>query len=212
VPISTGPDRSEIGPYLGSPRARSSWPKNPPHPNTSEVGRFLRKRQRKGTWNTVEQARHRHGPLGDRSLPRKSSDYIWVAEKSTSPERLRGGAISPKAPGPQAWNTVEQARQSAGPLGDRSLPRRSSDYIWVAEKPTSPRHLRGGAISPKAPGLQAWNAVEQARHRHGPLGDRSLPRRSSGYIWVLRQTQPHPNTSEVGRFLRKRQVRRHGTP
>ena len=47
-------DRSEISPYLGSPRTTSGWPKIPPHPSASEVGRFLRKRQRKGTWNTVE--------------------------------------------------------------------------------------------------------------------------------------------------------------
>jgi hypothetical protein len=143
------------------------------------------------TWNTVEQAHRRHGPLGDRSLPRKSSGYIRVAEKSTSPKNLRGGAISPKAPRPrtwntveigprQTWNTVEQARREHGPLGDRSLPRKSSGCIWVAEKFTSPKNLRGGAIPLKAPRPRTWNTVEQDHRGHGPLGDRSLPRRSSG--------------------------------
>ena len=152
------------------------------------------------TWNTVEQARRGHGPLGDRSLPRKSSGYIRVAEKSTSPKNLRGGAISPKAPRPrtrttaeigprQTWNTVEEAHRRHGPLGDRSLPRRSSGYIRVAEKSTSPKNLRGGAISPKAPRPRTWNTVEQDHRGHGPLGDRSLSRRSSGCIWVSEKKQ-----------------------
>jgi hypothetical protein len=50
------PDRSEIGPYLGGHRTTSGWPKNPPRLSTSEVGRFLRKRQRKGTWNACKHA------------------------------------------------------------------------------------------------------------------------------------------------------------
>ena len=135
------------------------------------------------TWITVEQAHRGHGPLGDRSLPRKSSGYIRVAEKSTSPKNLRGGAISSKAPRLQTWITVEQAHRRHGPLGDRSLPRRSSGYIRVAKKSTSPKHLRGGAISPKMPRLQTWNTAEQAHRGHGPLGDRSLPRKSLGCIW-----------------------------
>jgi len=59
-------------------------------------------------------------------------------------------------------------------------------------------------------------------HGDGPLGDRSLPRKSSDYIRGLLegprttsgwpQNPPHPNTSEVGRFLRKRHVRRHRPP
>jgi len=48
----------------------------------------------------------RDGPLGDGSLPRKSLGCIRVAEKSTSPEHLRGGAISPKAPCRRAWNAA----------------------------------------------------------------------------------------------------------
>ena len=67
-------------------------------------------------------------------------------------------------------------------------------------------------------------------HGDGPLGDRSLPRRSSGYIQgschklslthalprssgytagFLPQTQPDPGTSEIGRFLRKRHSAEH---
>ena len=71
---ATAPDRSEIGPYLGSLRATPQGP----------------------------------------------------SANSASPRHLRGGAISPKAPGPLAWNTAEQARHSTGPLGDRSLPRKPS--------------------------------------------------------------------------------------
>ena len=41
----------------------------------------------------------------------------------------------------------------------------------------------------------------------GPLGDRSLPRRSSGYIYGgIPRIPPHRCTSEVGRFLRKRHL------
>ena len=43
--------------------------------------------------------------------------------------------------------------------------------------------------------------------RDGPLGDRSLPRKLFGlHPRVPPQTQPRLNTSEVGRFLRKRHV------
>ena len=49
------------------------------------------------------------------------------------------------------------------------------------------------------------------RHRNGPLGDRSLPR---SFIRLQHggppKKQPLPNTSEVGRFIRKRRLRRHG--
>ena len=63
APMSAVPDRSEIGPYLGSSSGHS----------------------------------------------RESS------KKTTSPMHLRGGAISPKAPRPQTWNIAEQARSEIGP-------------------------------------------------------------------------------------------------
>ena len=71
-----------------------------PHPDTSEVGRFLRKR-RSGEHgieapvslaSTIDGELHRAGPLGDRSLPQSKIG-------------------------------------TRGPLGDRSLPRRSLGYI-----------------------------------------------------------------------------------
>ena len=74
---AAGPDRSEIGPYLGSLRATSRG----------------------------------------------------VTINSALPGHLRGKAISPKAPRPQTWTTAEPDRRRAGQLGDRSLPRKSSDYI-----------------------------------------------------------------------------------
>jgi hypothetical protein len=59
------------------------------------------------------------------------------------------------------WSsTIRLANSPAGPLGDRSLPRKSPGYIRVTEKPTSPKSLRGGAISPKAPRPQTQNAAE----------------------------------------------------
>ena len=79
----------------------------PPHPSASEVRRFLRKRHVRRLGLPQRSVHRRHGPLGDQSLPRKSSDYIWVAENPTSPKRLRGRAISPKAPRPQTRTTAE---------------------------------------------------------------------------------------------------------
>jgi hypothetical protein len=90
-----------------------------------------------------------------------------------------------------------------GPLGDRSLPRKSLGYIRVAEKSTSPEHLRGGAISPKAPCRRAWNAPGTDRSEIGPY---------LGSHWAASgspKNPPHPSTSEVGRFLRKRHVGGH---
>ena len=56
-------DRSEIGPYLGGHRTRCLIGLHPgflrqtlPYLSTSEVGRFLRKRQRKGTRNICRHA------------------------------------------------------------------------------------------------------------------------------------------------------------
>ena len=153
-------DRSEIGPYLGSPRAASGGAKKTPHPRTSEVRRFLRKRHVRRHGPPQRSDCRRHGPLGDRSLPRKSSDYIRGAKKTPHPRTsevrrfLRKRHIRRHGP-PQ-----RSVHRRHGPLGDRSLPRRSSDYIRGAEKNTSPKHLRGKAISPKAPHPQTWTATE----------------------------------------------------
>ena len=76
----------------------------------------------------------------------------------------------------------------------------------------------------EAPRRQTRTAAETDHHRHGPpqrqTARRSVPtseqdrtRRLIGlHHGFLLQTRPHPNTSEVGRFLRKRRVGRHGTP
>ena len=78
-------DRSEIGPYLGSPRTTSGGPKKTPRPSTSEVRRFLRKRHIRRHGPPQRLDCRRHGPLGDRSLPRKSSDYIRGGKKTSTP-------------------------------------------------------------------------------------------------------------------------------
>ena len=101
-----------------------------------------------------------------------------VTINSALPGHLRGKAISPKAPRPQTWTTAEPDRRRAGPLGDRSLPRKSSGYIQgFYHKLSLAWHLRGKAISPKAPRPQTWTTAEPDCRRAGPLGDRSLPRR-----------------------------------
>jgi hypothetical protein len=87
-----------------------------------------------------------------------------TATNPTSPKHLRGRAISPKAPRPQSRTAVGpdvrgHGRHSAAPLGDRLLPRKSSVYIRITEKSTSPKHLRGRAISPKAPRPQSRTAA-----------------------------------------------------
>jgi hypothetical protein len=46
-------------------------PQTQPRPGTSEVGRFLRKRQCKGSRTAAETDHRKDGPLGDRSLPQK---------------------------------------------------------------------------------------------------------------------------------------------
>ena len=99
-------------------------------------------------------------------------------------------------------------RHRNGPLGDRSLPQSliRLQHGGPPKKPTSPKHLRGRAIYPKAPPPQTWTVTETDRSEIGPyLGA------SSGYSTVvLQKKQPLPSISEVGRFLRKRRVRRHG--
>ena len=54
------------------------------------------------------------------------------------------------------------------------------------KKSTSPKRLRGGAISPKAPRPQTWNIAEQAHRRHGPP-----QRRSTTRSFVDRFSRPH---------------------
>ncbi len=107
-----------------------------------------------------------------------------------SPVHFRGWAISPKAP---RLGTRQRAPLSLsnttgdGPLGDRSPPRRSSDYIRVAEKSTSPVHFRGRAISPKAPRPQSRNALEMGPYPGSP-----------------RATSGEPKTNSAGPDLRSR--------
>jgi hypothetical protein len=47
-----------------------------------------------------------------------------------------------------------------GPLENQPLSRRSSGGFWRARDLTLPKHLRGRAISPKAPRLQTWTTAE----------------------------------------------------
>ena len=71
----------------------------------------------------------------------------------TSPENLRGGAISPKAPCQQTRTAAETDRRKDGPLGDCSLPRRL--FGLQSKVPTTnsalPVHLRALTGRPHTP-------------------------------------------------------------
>ena len=72
----------------------------------------------------------------------------------------------------------------------------------------SPGNLRGGAISPKAP-----TSADTDRRRAGPLGDRSLPRRSLGYIpESYYKPSPIRKPPRYGDFSQSANVCRHGPP
>ena len=133
------PDRSEIGPYLGGPRATSGWPKKPslskrlqrppgetkktPHQCTSEVGRFLRKR------HVGEHDKERHSPY---SIPLSLSN-------TTEPDRRRPdrSEIGPYLGSPRA--TSGWPKKPCLPTHFQRPPRET-------KKPTSPKHLRGGVF------------------------------------------------------------------
>ena len=55
-----------------------------PHPSTSEVGRFLRKRLVRRHGLPQRSVRRGHGSLGDRSLPRRSSGGLRGAKNQLS--------------------------------------------------------------------------------------------------------------------------------
>ena len=117
-------DRSEIGPYLGGPRTTSGWPKKTPHPSTSEVRRFLRKRHIRRHGPPQRSDCRRHGPLGDRSLPRKSSDYIRGAKNINAPNPLQPVPKNHPCSLPPNHRVPKQQRDRAGASieGDQTLP------------------------------------------------------------------------------------------
>ena len=127
------------------------------------------------------------------------------------PNTSGGRAISPKAPlrAPARVAAFQVTSTPDGPLGDRSLPGELFGLHSRVLPPTQPDpNTSGGrAISPKAP-LRAPTRVaafQVTSTPDGPLGNRSLPGELFGlHSGVLPPTRPHPNTSEVGRFLRKR--------
>ena len=116
MPLSTAPDRSEIGPYLGSPRTTSGWPKNPPHPRTFELGDFSESARSAGMEH------RRAGPpqhrTARRSVPTSEVfglHFRVLRTNSASPEHFRGGAISPKAPRLRAWIATDTDQRKDGP-------------------------------------------------------------------------------------------------
>ena len=124
-----------------------------------------------------------------------------------------------RGPKPSA-NRVAGMAYRDGPLGDRSLPGKLIG-LHSGVLPQTPPHPRTSEVGrflrkrrfdehDRDTALSVAGALDNQRHGDGPLGDRSLPgiliRPHSG---VLPQTPPHPRTSEVGRFLRKRRFDEH---
>ena len=121
------------------------------------------------------------GPLGDRSLPRKPL--------GDTPEFFRKLSLTRALP---RWGDVFESANVCGHGTPQSRPATAPDRseigpylgsLWATPQSSSansasPTHFRGGAISPKAPGPQAWNTAEQARRSTGPLSDRSQSRRA----------------------------------
>jgi hypothetical protein len=119
---------------------------------------------------------------------------------------------------------VPQTQPRPGTSPDRATSRGPSTNSAL------PGHLRGGAISPKAPRPQTWTTAEiglpqtWTARRSVPTSEvfgrypesyhklnlARAPPQIGLHPGVLPQTQPCLGTSEVGRFLRKRHVRRHG--
>ena len=153
----------EIDPYLEALRSTSRIaPQTPPHPSTSEVGRFLRKRHVRG-----------HG------LPQNRT----------------------------AWRSILicEARRNGGFIGLHSgFPPQPQPHPSASEVGRFLRKRHVGRHGPPQ-SRTAWRSVliYEARRNGGFIG------LHSGFP---PQTPPHPSTSEVGRFLRKRHVGRHGPP
>jgi hypothetical protein len=76
--------RARQGLACSGSAAETNLQKNLPHPSTSEVGRFLRKRLVRRHGLPQRSVRRGHGPLGDRSLPRKSSGGLRGAKNQLS--------------------------------------------------------------------------------------------------------------------------------
>ena len=110
----------------------------------------------------------------------------------TSPENLRGGAIFPKAPCQQTRTAAKtDHRRNGSPqrrTARRSFP--NSEVFGLQSKvPTtnsaSPEHLRGGAISPKAPCLRTRTAAKTDHRRNG-----SPQRRTARRSFPTSETHP----------------------
>ncbi len=79
-------------------------------------------------------------------------------------------------------------RSEIGPyLGSSSGHSRES-----SKKTTSPMHLRGGAISPKAPRLRAWNATDTDQRKDGP---------PQAWNASEQDMSTAPDRSEIGPYL-----------
>ena len=147
IPVELSKHISEILSKLRQP----SSPRNPPTRPFSllQAPQYLRQSDEKFRSNNL-------------TLDRKKSHLL--------PKHLRGRAISPRAPRPQTRTPVEisptqiSVRRRYGPLGDRSLPRRSSDYIRRAKNINAPSPLQPVPENHRSPKQQ-----RPLTHAHTPI-------------------------------------------
>ena len=101
-----------------------------PYPRASEVGRFLRKRQRKGTWNVC-----RHG-----------TPQTWTARRSVPTSEVIGlGASSGYIPG--SFDKLSLTRPPASPARHGFLePRGSGASLSFPVRPSQRRRVRPNAL------------------------------------------------------------------
>ena len=133
-------------------------------------------------------------------------------ERNTSDTLPRLGDCSESA---VSWLELRSpvSRGFQRPQTDRSEigPYLRSHWATSQSPTTNPAlsaNLRGMAISPKAP-----TSADTDRRRAGPLGDRSLPRRSLGYIpESYYKPSPIRKPPRHGDFSQSANVRRHGPP
>ncbi len=161
-------DHSEIGPYLGGHRATSRiLQQTQPHPRTSEViglhPGFLPQTQPHPCTSEVI-GLHPGFPPQTQPHPRTSP----VGTESLGPSPARPAAQ--RADGETPSLPTCRYRPS-GPLG----PAATSEVGRFLRKRHSGEHDSDAALS-------MTGTLDNQYHGGGPLGDRSLPRRSSGCI------------------------------
>ncbi len=204
APISAVPDRSEIGPYRGggSSQECGSCYRLAKARQAPGVGRFLRKRQclRRRT--------------ARRSVP--TSEAVRVRNAGLATGRPRSGELRGEGDFSESANVC-----GAGPLGDRSLPRRrfGSGTRVLRQAGQGLVSSGGRAISPKAPisavpdrseiGPYLGGLRTTFRGAHPPVRDAAIetvPAKRPFPLWGMLQGDRDPDsrrtsTAQSGRAV-----------